>query len=106
MPLTTEPTEPEPLAHLFVGIVMASGGVIAAYIGYTTSGFGYLIFGFVLILNGLQFFRSALKERYWRKQLDRRSCGFCPKCAYDLTGNCSGVCPECGTQVGAALPIE
>ncbi len=23
----------------------------------------------------------------------------CPKCAYDLTGNTSGRCPECGTQV-------
>lgn len=25
--------------------------------------------------------------------------GFCQKCGYDLTGNVSGVCPECGTGV-------
>lgn len=30
---------------------------------------------------------------------DRR---FCRQCQYDLTGNESGVCPECGTPVGEA----
>lgn len=25
--------------------------------------------------------------------------GHCWKCGYDLTGNVSGVCPECGTKV-------
>jgi hypothetical protein len=29
----------------------------------------------------------------------RRKRGECVKCAYDLTGNTSGVCPECGTPV-------
>jgi hypothetical protein len=27
----------------------------------------------------------------------RRKRGLCERCAYDLTGNTSGVCPECGT---------
>lgn len=27
--------------------------------------------------------------------------GHCPVCAYDLRGNVSGRCPECGTAVGA-----
>jgi hypothetical protein len=26
--------------------------------------------------------------------------GKCPKCGYDLSGNVSGICPECGTRVG------
>ncbi|HEX4796979.1 MAG TPA: hypothetical protein VH370_24525 [Humisphaera sp.] len=35
----------------------------------------------------------------------RRSHGLCGVCAYDLTGNQSGVCPECGTAVpGQARP--
>jgi hypothetical protein len=28
--------------------------------------------------------------------LRRRKPGHCPSCGYDLTGNLSGVCPECG----------
>lgn len=27
----------------------------------------------------------------------RERTGFCARCGYDLTGNVSGVCPECGT---------
>lgn len=30
---------------------------------------------------------------YWGKPEN------CPKCGYDLTGNASGRCPECGTQI-------
>ena len=26
--------------------------------------------------------------------------GYCKACRYDLTGNVSGVCPECGTSTG------
>lgn len=33
--------------------------------------------------------------RRWR----RRKKGACLKCAYDLTGNVTGVCPECGTAI-------
>jgi hypothetical protein len=29
--------------------------------------------------------------------------GHCPRCGYDLTGNVSGMCPECGTR-GRANP--
>jgi hypothetical protein len=32
---------------------------------------------------------------------NRRRPGHCPACGYDLTGNVSGVCPECGKGVGA-----
>lgn len=35
--------------------------------------------------------------RRWR----RRRRGVCAKCGYDLTGNVSGVCPECGRKVEA-----
>ena len=38
---------------------------------------------------------------YWLWRLDRRPLpGHCP-CGYDLTGNESGVCPECGVEVRA-----
>ncbi|MCC7290947.1 MAG: hypothetical protein IT449_02660 [Phycisphaerales bacterium] len=40
---------------------------------------------------------AAIKVR--RRQLRKRS-GTCMKCGYNLTGNVSGVCPECGTACG------
>jgi hypothetical protein len=30
----------------------------------------------------------------------RRKLGLCERCGYDLTGNVSGVCPECGSGAG------
>jgi hypothetical protein len=30
---------------------------------------------------------------------DRRRRGACPRCRYDLTGNTTGVCPECGARI-------
>ena len=38
---------------------------------------------------------------------DRRAwVGHCKRCAYDLTGNVSGVCPECGTKCeNAEMPL-
>ncbi|MBU0719691.1 MAG: hypothetical protein KJ749_15715, partial [Planctomycetes bacterium] len=36
--------------------------------------------------------------RRWR----RRRHGLCPQCAYDLTGNVSDVCPECGSVIRPA----
>jgi len=35
--------------------------------------------------------------RAWRRRHPLRP-GLCPRCGYDLTGNVSGVCPECGTS--------
>lgn len=37
-----------------------------------------------------------LQTRAWRRRVRR---GVCLRCGYDLTGNISGVCPECGTRV-------
>jgi hypothetical protein len=37
----------------------------------------------------------------WAERGKRRRPGFCPRCRYDLTGNVSGECPECGTPVVA-----
>lgn len=35
----------------------------------------------------------------WRAHMKRPRKGACPSCRYNLTGNVSGVCPECGTSV-------
>jgi hypothetical protein len=34
----------------------------------------------------------------------KRRAGGCRKCGYDLTGNVSGVCPECGSKIATEPP--
>ena len=43
--------------------------------------------------------RVDIRERFellWWLDLRRIPPGHCPHCGYDLTGNVSGKCPECG----------
>ena len=40
--------------------------------------------------------------RHWSRFRPRR--GFCSTCFYDLRGNTSGVCPQCGTVVAGKSP--
>jgi len=44
----------------------------------------------------IAFIRGPARD--WRQRCRRRK-GLCINCAYDLTGNESGVCPECGTEI-------
>ena len=37
-----------------------------------------------------------------RRRRRRRKQGLCVDCGYDLTGNVTGVCSECGTEVEKA----
>ncbi len=53
-----------------------------------------LIYGGGLALAGYVAYRLD-----WRGLRLRR--GLCVECGYNLTGNVSGVCPECGTPVQA-----
>ena len=46
----------------------------------------------------LEFIALYLFWRDWREPKSRP--GYCQKCGYSLTGNTSGVCPECGTAIG------
>lgn len=50
----------------------------------------FLVFGFY---PAIAFMRGPFRK--WRLPED----GHCTRCRYDLTGNMSGVCPECGTPV-------
>ncbi|MHC4442946.1 MAG: hypothetical protein ACYTF1_02885 [Planctomycetota bacterium] len=55
-----------------------------------------------LILGLLLFFGCHGVARFWSKLRYagiRREMGICEKCGYDLTGNTSGVCPECGEKI-------
>ncbi|HEV2688413.1 MAG TPA: hypothetical protein VGV35_07655, partial [Bryobacteraceae bacterium] len=53
---------------------------------------------------------TAIAPAFWlREDLSRRRrlrIGLCQSCGYNLTGNTSGVCPECGTAIGKAEPLQ
>ena len=46
---------------------------------------------------------------YWRlrsRREKRRVKGLCEHCGYNLTGNTSGTCPECGTPVAGKAAVK
>jgi hypothetical protein len=42
----------------------------------------------------------------WRQWKHRPKAGHCPACRYNLTGNTSGRCPECGSILASGKPVE
>ncbi|UCE58114.1 MAG: hypothetical protein JSU63_11775 [Phycisphaerales bacterium] len=50
-------------------------------------------FGILVACPTIAFIRGPLRRRRRRRK------GLCIVCGYDLTGNVSGKCPECGTEV-------
>jgi hypothetical protein len=49
--------------------------------------FAWVVSAIPLVVLGFVRFRRRVRNRL----------GGCVKCGYDLTGNVSGICPECGT---------
>jgi len=66
-------------------------------VGFHFIKFPLHIFVFVLILSAGVSAYSRVQSRI------RMQSGLCPKCDYDLTGNTSGVCPECGTLINRSI---
>ena len=78
------------LTSIPIGIVyeVAFGGFVdVRYLGFA--------FALAFILAVL---RAALPNP---QKTDNGRTRFCPACGYDLTGNTSGVCPECGRKIGS-----
>ncbi len=70
------------------------GTTIPAVAGYKA----YIVtipYGFLVLVLGSE---PALWLIWWRRRR-RRGPNACDKCAYDLTGNTTGICPECGAPV-------
>ncbi len=98
------------LAYSVVGLVCVVWGLasiwhsaIALLISTSASSpYAELIENAVLILAGIAlFFGCHGLARIWSRLRYaglRRQMGLCIRCGYDLTGNTSGTCPECGTQ--------
>jgi len=91
-------------------LVLHSGVAPTAYLGRSARGCGFaltilvgkgaavhlLVLAFAFgIYPSIAFVRGPLRR--WR----RRCRGECERCGYNLTGNTTGVCPECGTPIAA-----
>jgi hypothetical protein len=80
---------PEPLGWLAVLVLVA----VPVWLGSTV---------------GLRRYRELIRDplgiarRPYDKRMGRYPIGHCQTCGYNLTGNVSGACPECGTAVGDA----
>ncbi len=80
------------LANIFqVGIALVPIALIAWLLG---------------IVLAIRFAIPFLARHYWRcllrERLRAHGIAICITCGYDLTGNVSGRCPECGTEVRAS----
>ncbi len=42
----------------------------------------------------------------WAKERQKALAGRCPQCGYDLTGNVSGICPECRRVLPLSSPAD
>ena len=72
---------------LFLLPAVAMPDVRPAMIAASVIGAGVVLWGWYLLDRPRE--RRELRTRRWRQ-------GRCKACGYDLTGNVSGVCPECG----------
>lgn len=93
---------PESLAKATLSSVGVSAGcclAVEVYLGSSN------VLSHVVFVSACTFiiapFVGAAKH-WWRTTRHRR--GHCRKCGYNLTGNVSGRCPECGTEVEVERP--
>ena len=67
----------------------------------------YILFALCLIGFGIAvWFTWQDIRRRLRAELAKKGVPICVPCGYNLTGNVSGVCPECGTKIEEALLSE
>ena len=85
---------------VLIAIGCIAGGGISAVLSlpYYTTAMLLAVFFFVLMLAYFWYFRDVIR-RSLRRQLAEIVVQLCITCGYDLTGNESGVCPECGTKI-------
>jgi len=101
------------VVHLIVAFVVCSC-VVEAY-SFFWGATGYSYFELVLMVVrwalvwGTPFWGvlwALLYVRFRNRLLQNWPELICLRCGYNLTGNVSGVCPECGMSVGRASPAQ
>jgi hypothetical protein len=85
-------------------LLSSLGGGCGAFLAVMIAGLGGGMLWLIVIVAGVGgAFGGALSERVMkpevRRRINARLGRCCGSCGYDLTGNVSGVCPECGMNV-------
>ena len=93
-----------------VGLALATGmayNLVARRLGLDgltyAIGFFIVIFPAMFLLGGIG---DAIHSISLRPRIREKLLHLCPACGYDLTGNASGVCPECGRERDATDPSQ
>ena len=76
---------------------------VTEYIGYAV---GNALFVLLLSFPVWGYVWALLYVYFVNELVDRRHGPHCRECGYNLTGNISGRCPECGTAAAAVCPVE
>jgi hypothetical protein len=80
--------------------ILAADAVVLRHVRH-----GIMIDG--LVTGFAAYIGASIGEKFWQRvarrfvQRQLTLMGRCAACGYNLTGNASGVCPECGTAVPA-----
>jgi predicted RNA-binding Zn-ribbon protein involved in translation (DUF1610 family) len=96
------------LKYVFVGVVLGFlCGLLEAVLAASGEGFRgdrimiyYGQFGFAMPLLGGVIAHIVFKRRERAREMRRRH-NLCVACGYNLTGNVSGACPECGEKISS-----
>lgn len=94
-----------PRTHVVVSLsVIAATGLFVLWdklVASVTPSMGLLVLllSFVLIFGAVLWFMRRNIRRRLRAQLASKGVPICIPCGYNLTGNLSGVCSECGTKI-------
>ncbi len=84
---------------LGLAVVVLAGAIVT--LGRETD-IGLVILGISLLAFLVQFLFTFRRERFEEDDFIEQ----CENCGYDLTGNVSGICPECGTPVSEGSSDE
>ncbi len=94
-----------------IRLVIVAGVIKANWQGLGRSGWQYYRWrhgvywwpryssGYIFLPLWMPFLAVAGATAYLFRRDQRALAGYCRKCWYDLTGNMSGTCPECGREI-------
>jgi hypothetical protein len=93
--------DPRPIYRLvatsYVLLWGVVGGICVVRFGLPAAPVSAAVVAVILVSLALAVYQPLRADREKSKAIGRSARGMCRRCGYDLAGNVSGVCPECGS---------